>query len=58
MDLLQEIRKEVSPKHTGIQQLSRIPMPTTFSKASPNFKRIYKFSRNQQTHLILNMLHL
>ena len=52
MDLLQEICKEVSLKHTGIKQepysgLSRIPMPTTFNKTSPNFKWIYKFSRNQ-----------
>ena len=57
MDLLQEIRKEVSLEHTGIKQ-EPYSMPTTFSKTSPNFKRIYKFSRNPLTHPTPNILRL
>ena len=54
MDLLQEISKEVSLKHTGIKQEPySAPVQDThtnqeyINKTSPNFKRIYKLLRNQ-----------
>ena len=65
MDLLQEIRKEVSLKHTGIKQepfqyLPRIPMPSIFNKKSPNLKRIceiLKESMNTSHHQHAAPLH-
>ena len=65
MDLLQEIRKEVSLKHTGIKQepfqhLSRIPMPSIFNKKSPKLKRIceiLKESMNTSHHQHAAPLH-
>ena len=62
MDLLQEIRKEVSLKHTGIKQEPyctpvQSSHTNSFNRRSPTSKQIYKVSRTQSTHPIPNMLH-